>query len=261
MLVIHYEQTDSTNTQAMNLAQQYPDQVILVSADRQTSGRGRLGRNWSSPPGGAWFSLAYPSHRSPEQMQAAPLIVGIAVRDVIAKLALPQEPWTNQMRIKWPNDLLINQRKVVGILCERSLIAQPSDASSTQPSTMILGVGINANVDIQSLGPGLRTAPTSLKDQIGEPVDIADLIHNCGEEIAASMNELESLGQLSDITQARINNALAWRNKHVCLDRAGKAITGILKGIDNQGQLILETPSGRITQGSGEISKLRPIDT
>ena len=261
MLVKHYQTTDSTSTQAARLASEKPGQVILVHADRQTSGRGRQGRNWQSPEGGAWFSLVWPTQCDPNAMQAAPLLVGHAVGDVIASLGLASSDgsWSNSLRIKWPNDLLIENKKAVGILCEQVLSA--ANSNTPPPTAMILGVGINANIDIASLDGELRQPVISLKDVLGFTLDIHQLIQDCADRIAHYMRQLETNNGLDQQTVLSINKYLAWQNQLVSLQAAGnEKITGTLCGVDSLGQIILDTSDGQICHSSGEIGRLTKLD-
>ncbi|QDU35384.1 Bifunctional ligase/repressor BirA [Poriferisphaera corsica] len=255
MLVYHYDETDSTNTRAAELAREHVGEVIVVSAGKQTMGRGRMGRKWESPAGGAWFSVVWPSNRGPEEMGAAPLAVGMAVREVIAGMG--EAGLRDRLRIKWPNDVLVGERKLVGILCEQVLVAGQGVEEGIGGS-MILGVGINANVDVSGLGEDLRTRPTSLKDELGCEVNITKLIGDCGVAITGAMRELEVCGGLNEEARARIEGSLAWVGEEVRYEMGGKEQMGVLVGVDDGGGLLVEVGGkSRIRLESGEITKMR----
>ena len=111
---IHFEVTESTNTEARRLAAEYPGECLLVTAATQSAGRGRHGRAWESPRGGAWLSVVWPTRQPPLAYAAVSLVAAIAVRRALLEVVD-----THRLQIKWPNDVLIDDRKVVGILCEQ----------------------------------------------------------------------------------------------------------------------------------------------
>ncbi|WP_432798232.1 biotin--[acetyl-CoA-carboxylase] ligase [Poriferisphaera sp. WC338] len=259
MLVYHHEEVDSTSTRAAELAKEMPGEIILVSADRQTAGRGRMGRAWQSPAGGAWLSLVWPSAHNAVKMQSSPLVVGLAVGNAIAELVQGEQVGMLDasvvLKIKWPNDLLLDGRKIAGILCEQVLNASIGRADS-HGCTMILGVGINANVDTHTLGSDLRQPPISLAEAIGHPIDLPKLISLCGKHIVSSMQRLEQNGFAGEM-RAKIQSQLAWLNESVELDVGSKVQTGTFMGIDDQGRLLIEANGVMTPHTSGEISKLR----
>ena len=172
MLVFHHDALDSTSSEAQRLAASHPGQTLLVSATRQSAGRGSHGRDWSSPEGGAWFTLAVPMT---EPQAATPLVVGDAIQQVL----LTEAPGVT---IKPPNDLLLNGKKIVGILCEQTLTA----GRANQP-TVFIGVGINVNLDPAALPADLRMPATSLRETLGRELDIPHLTRRCAAAILARL--------------------------------------------------------------------------
>ncbi|MEM1108702.1 MAG: biotin--[acetyl-CoA-carboxylase] ligase [Planctomycetota bacterium] len=170
--VYRFDNVGSTSDEAKRLAGEHPGRVVLVSADTQTASRGSHGRSWSSPIGGAWFSLAVPMPR-PEA--ATPVAVGEALLDVLGS-------YTEGLTIKHPNDILHRGKKLVGILCEQTLSAGRSP-DEQPPTTVIVGVGINANFAASELGEGLRTPPTSLRDILGHDIDLKALVEDSANAI------------------------------------------------------------------------------
>lgn len=164
-IIFHFDEVGSTSDEAKRLATEHPGQVVLVSATTQTDSRGSHGRSWRSPVGGAWFSLAVPLPR-PEA--ATPVGVGEALLEVLSH-------HTDGLMLKHPNDILHHGKKLVGILCEQTLSAGRTP-DEQPPTTVIVGVGINANFAASELGSDLRTPPTSLRDILGRDVDLRELI-------------------------------------------------------------------------------------
>lgn len=149
----------------------------MVSAITQTKSRGSHGRSWQSPPGGAWFSLAVPMVKP---QAATPIVVGEALLVALGR-------YTPGLTLKHPNDILHRGRKLAGILCEQTLAAGRSPENQP-PTTVVVGVGINANFPAARLGDNLRTPPTSLQDILGHDVDLRKLIDNAAGAILKSVN-------------------------------------------------------------------------
>jgi BirA family transcriptional regulator, biotin operon repressor / biotin---[acetyl-CoA-carboxylase] ligase len=235
--------TDSTSTHAAGLLRDGAHRPVLVTAREQTAGRGRHGRAWHSPVGGAWFTLGWPTTASPDTLAPAPLVVGLAIRETLihAHAIAP-----TRLRLKWPNDLLLDGRKVAGILCEQHV---RHDAA---PRPLLVGVGINANLAPQALGDQLRQPATTLRAALGHDVDLDALIDACAANIARHLSALEA-GGLTDDVLAQLNAVLAWRHERVTLERAGTAITGILHRLDAHGRAVI----GDHACDAGEISVVR----
>lgn len=261
MLHLHYTNLDSTNAAAKRLAAMNPGQMLLVSARTQTAGRGRLGRTWQSPAGGAWFSLATPAPENALVTQSAPLVVGAAVLETLQELLAAQTPngtsaASPALSIKWPNDILLGNRKVCGILCERTLGAASADEN--RPSAaLILGIGINANMSAVQL-TDVRFPAVSLADVLGHPVELPRLIDACGRRIAAGMETLIANGLPCSVLKT-IKRHLAWKGCRVRLAQGNREIDGIIMGIDALGRLMLRTYDGVEMCNAGEVTTVRPV--
>lgn len=148
----------STNDRAMAAGHEGAPEGLCVLADGQTTGRGRLGRTWVSPPGvGLYTSVLLRPKASPSRLPLLTLVAGLAVADAIQEVAdLPP-------RLKWPNDVLLEGRKVAGILTELA-------TSGAEVSHVVVGIGINVNHDVDDFPPELREAATSVSLQCGRPI-------------------------------------------------------------------------------------------
>ena len=259
LLTFHYNTLDSTNAAAKRLSAANPGRVLLVSAATQTAGRGRLGRVWKSPAGGAWFTLAYPAPEDPIVAQAAPLAVAAAVVEVLIEtMSNPPLPRAHALTIKWPNDLLLNNRKVCGILCERTLAGSRSSGSAA-PSTLILGIGVNANVDPCELTQGdMRYPATSLVGETHRRGSVPELIDAAGRRIAAKMDDLCTHGLNCDVIRT-VKRHLAWRGCRVSLTRGSEQLEGVVMGIDGLGRLLLQTDANVEVINSGEVTTVRAV--
>ncbi len=234
------EVTSSTQEEARLLAEQGAQEGTLVIAEEQTGGRGRQGRKWFSPAHkGVWMSLLM---RPKHPLSFAPkltLLTAVAVCRAIRKVT------GVDAGIKWPNDLLVQGKKVCGILIE-------SVGEDEMIKYCIAGIGIDVNVELAELPPELRTTATSLKIESGKTQSRARLI-------AAVMNELEQLYNLYEEEGFAPIRHL-WEALSVTL---GKRVTvktpqgelgGIAEALDESGALVLLDDTGKtITIFSGDV--------
>lgn len=153
-----YRYAESTTSTQRMLRPGDPEGSVAV-ADEQTAGRGRLGRSWHAPAGTALlFSTLLVPAVDPSRLPELSLVAGAAVAEAITEVS------GLQPEIKFPNDVLIGGRKVAGILAESS------------EGRVVLGIGVNTNQDEAELPPDTQTEPTSLRLQLGRPVDRAELL-------------------------------------------------------------------------------------
>lgn len=262
---IHFPTVGSTNDEARRLTRHHPEAPFVVTAEMQTAGRGRRGRSWVSPVGGAWMSVAWPMHRPPDFYTPAPLVAALAVDRAITA-ALPHS--TPDLRLKWPNDLLLDGRKVAGILCEGVLPARltppeisPGPSSSISPSPfLIIGVGINADFEADELPhDDLRFPATTLRSALARSVPVEPLIEVFQKEIHALLTHFDAEGLTSDLL-ARIRDLLAFDGEMIELaHESGQIIRGRQRGLDDAGRLQIESRDGVIVCLAGEITRCRPV--
>ncbi len=216
---VHLRIADSTNERARELAARGASHGTLVTAREQTAGRGRQGRNWTAPAGRALLcSLVL---RDPPRL--LPLAAGVAVADVVGPGAL----------IKWPNDVLLERRKVAGILVE----------GRPQERWAVLGIGLNV-----ALRP--EDFPAELRERAG----------TLGLEPDALEPQLERLlGSLERWIEAAPDDVLdAVRARDALLGKPVRWAAGAGRGagIDDDGRLVVETDDGRIALDAGEVHLL-----
>ena len=168
--IVVLEETDSTNEPASWGAAGAPDGTLCL-AERQTGGKGRLGRSWSSPPGaGVWMSLLLRPQLAPQEATLLTLIAGLSVCRAIRRLT------GCGAMIKWPNDIVIGRKKVCGILTELA-------ADMEQIHYVVVGIDVNAN--LSEFEGELKKKATSLLLETGEKIDRAALIRAVLEEFEA----------------------------------------------------------------------------
>jgi BirA family biotin operon repressor/biotin-[acetyl-CoA-carboxylase] ligase len=244
----HFNNTDSTNTQAWQLAQAFPGESILVSASQQSAGRGRMGRTWNSPKGGAWMSLAWPIRHEPSRFAAASLVAAIAVVRAICK-AVPE--CADRIQVKWPNDVLIDGRKVAGILSELHV--------GDERSTLIVGVGINVDFQLQELGSFLRHPATTLRVATGRSVSVTALIAAVASQLSGLLTAFEAVGLSAILSELR--ERLAFRGATVRIETGGRELEGLVADVDSCGRLVLNGDYGQTSVDAGELLLLHKDPT
>lgn len=167
--IYYFPEIDSTNNLAKKLVEQDVEEGTIVIAETQTSGKGRLGRRWESPKGGIWLSIILkPKLRLKETVKIS-LLAAVAVAKTI------REEFKLKAEVKWPNDVLIDWRKVCGILVEAS-------SEGEKAKYVIVGIGVNANIELSDLPAELEETAVSLKEILGEEIDresfICSLLEN-----------------------------------------------------------------------------------
>jgi len=229
-------ETSSTNDDARRGGQAGAPHGASWVADHQTGGRGRLGRSWHSPPGeNLYLSVLLRLQLQPVALAPLSLVAGLAVADTVA-LHLGE----GRARIKWPNDVLVEGRKLAGILVETTLRGEEA--------TVVVGVGLNlCTVDF---GPGpFRRTPTSFAlegAKVEREVVVADLLAALGQRIEAYRRDGWSASFARDLERRD-----ALRGERV---RLGDGREGRAMGFGPDGALWLESPEGRLEIRSGEVS-------
>lgn len=236
----HFAEVASTNDVAKKFAVSGAEEGTVIIAETQTGGRGRVGRGWFSPKGGVWFSIILRPEVGPEDALRLTLTTAVAVARVIKKtLRLNCE-------IKWPNDVLIKGKKVCGILTEMT-------TSGKIVEFVVLGVGINANVSVDSFPEHLRNSATSLKEELGEEVSRERFLQ-------ALLEELERYYQM--FTRREFDLILEeWRElakflgSHLEVVSCGEKLVGLAVDVDQTGALLIKTRDGKVRRVvSGDIS-------
>ena len=219
----HFRTVDSTNEQAKALALDGAPHGTLVTADEQTAGRGRQGRVWTSPPRSSLL-MSLLLRELDERHVLLPLAAAVAVCEALEPL---------ECRVKWPNDVWIDGRKLAGILLE----GRPQDGWA------VLGIGLNVNLQPEDLPEELRETATSIAAAAGEPRDLED-------QLAALLRSLDGwIGASQEPVLA------AWRRRDAIIGRqvSWDGGEGRAAGIDDSGALLVETLDGLQELNAGEI--------
>lgn len=239
----YYPRIDSTNKQARVLASQgYPEGTVVV-ADMQTEGRGRRGRSWYSPAGqGIYMSLILRPHIPLKEISRISLMTAVALAETL------QEELELPARIKWPNDILINNRKVAGILSEAI-----TDMDGIE--YIVIGIGININNPENDFPNDFRTDPTSILAEKKQPAARIKLM----QSLLAKLEHHYFMLQNGDFGQtlATGKSLSMVIGQVVSLETSKGLVTGRAVDIDDNGFLLVDDGSGVIhTVISGEIDVL-----
>jgi BirA family biotin operon repressor/biotin-[acetyl-CoA-carboxylase] ligase len=239
-----FEKTNSTNDVAEKLARDGVKEGVVVFAESQTQGRGRLGRRWLSPPRrGLWFSvLLRPNLRPQSATQLTVAAATALARALQAQTGLSPE-------VKWPNDILIRGRKVAGILTELS-------AELDHVKHLILGIGVDVNLSASEFPPELRKLATSLKIETGRHWHRADLAAAILRELDLDYERILR-GQFEQIAE-EWEACCVTLGRRVSIQIGTRSLQGHAEALDDDGALLLRTEHGhleRIIGGDVSVQK------
>jgi BirA family biotin operon repressor/biotin-[acetyl-CoA-carboxylase] ligase len=226
--VVTYEAIDSTNAVAKALAAQGVAEGMLVIAEEQTAGRGRLDRRWLAPPGTSLlFSLIFRPQLEIARAVALTMICGLGVREGIRELtALPAQ-------LKWPNDILLHGRKAGGILTEAGTSREHLD-------WVVVGIGLNVNLAVAALPA--EFGATSLQHELGQATSRVRLLQQSLLRIEQRYERLRA-GQWP---VQEWSAALETLGQRVQLHTAGGAAEGLAEAVNDEGALLLRLDDGQL---------------
>lgn len=227
-----FEETTSTNDVAEKLARDGVKEGVVVFAETQTKGRGRLGRKWISPRGrGLWFSvLLRPQFRPQQTTQLTVAAATALARAIRAQTGLKPE-------IKWPNDMLIGGKKVAGVLTELS-------AELDQVKYVILGIGVDVNIEASEFPDDVRPLATSLRIALGRPVNRSELAAAILHELDADYRRIGA-GEFEAVANEWEENC-ATLGRNVSIRIGDRTVHGRAEALDAEGALLVRTQHGRL---------------
>ena len=227
-----FNQTTSTNDVVEKMAVDGVAEGVVVFAESQTKGRGRLGRMWHSPTGkGLWFSiLLRPTLHPPTAMQLT-IAAATATRRAISRFT------KTPAIIKWPNDIILNGKKVAGILNEIS-------AEMDRIKYAILGIGINVNQETEDLPDELRNVATSIKIQTGQTINRCELVASILAELDSEYNKIKE-GKFNTIADEWMQFCETI-GKQVTIRVGGRIIQGRAESVDADGCLLVRKTHGHL---------------
>jgi len=229
----------STNTLAMEMAADGAPEGTLVIAETQTGGKGRLGRKWISPKGNLYLSVVLrpniPIHKAPLITLTGAVAVASAIRTTCGLKA----------GIKWPNDILLSDKKVSGLLTEMS-------AEQDRIRHIVLGIGIDVNMEMGELPPEVRSLTTTLAAEAGAKINRTALLQQILRDLDRWYqkfldNDAEVLEEWK-----KLNTTVGNR---ITVSGAREALEGLAQGVDRDGRLVVRLDDGTIrTVAAGDVT-------
>ena len=239
--IIHKISVDSTNKLAKKLAYEGAADGTVIVAEEQTGGKGRLERKFFSPRGKSiLFSLILRPKCLPKDAPKFTLMAAVAVANAMKRFNLPAQ-------IKWPNDIMFDGRKVVGILTELS-------AQIEKVNYIVVGIGINANIAPEDFPADIKKIAASLAEINGGEISRVDFFRAVLEECDKLYRTINAEGFRKIFKQWRKFNITLGHEVKVISAETGESYFGVAKDIDEDGALIVMTEKGRQTLYAGDVS-------
>ena len=234
--IYYFPELKSTNTIAKKKALHRAEGInegTLIIAERQSAGKGRLGREWFSPAGGIWFSIILYPQLSPSYISRITLMTAVAAVKAI-KICTQIKS-----QIKWPNDILINEKKVCGILTEMS-------AELDIINWVVVGIGININIKQQEFPEDIREKTTSLKEVLGKKVLRVKLVRVFLQEFEKYYEILKRREFSFILKEWKLYSHTL--GKKIRVDMGDRIISGEAVDINEEGVLILKKEDGELIE-------------
>ncbi len=223
--VLIFDEVDSTNQIAMEMGAKGGEDGLVVIAESQLHGKGRLGRTWISPKGvNLYVSVLLRPEFSPHQASVLTMMASVAAAAAISKTT------GLDAKIKWPNDILVEQKKVSGILTEMN-------AEEEKINYVVIGIGINVNMKKEDLPGNLRMPATSLMESLGRRVDRIEVLCAFLESLDSNYEDLKNRGIMSIVQKWRM--LCSTLNKRIKVVLPGEVIEGVAEDITLEGGLVV----------------------
>ena len=241
----YYDETGSTNTDAKRLAEEGAPHGTVVAADVQTAGKGRRGRSWQTLAGTALsFTLMIRPDFAPDKASMLTLVIALSAAEAV------EETIGLRAKIKWPNDIVVNGKKICGILTEMTMTPEMNEIQY-----VVMGVGINVNnADPQEFLEEMRDRTTSLRIESGRRIDRAALLNSLLVRFEANYETFLATVDLSGLRERYQSRLQGVGGEVRVLDPAGE-YTGVSQGINDSGELLVVRDNGeKVRVYAGEVS-------
>ena len=240
--LLRFESVASTNTEVARLAQLGAEEGLAIVADEQTAGRGRLQRSWSSPKGaGLYCSVLLRPAFAPDRWPLLTFVAALATGDALLEAS---EVKTD---IKWPNDLLANERKICGILAE----------GIETPTGRVVVVGIGINLTNEAFPSELANVATSVAQEGRRPEREA-ILAALLKAVARWYALLHEPDGAEKIVAAWASRSSYATGKMVQVTNGDEVLQGVTRGVESDGALRLETTGGLQLIRAGDVTSVRP---
>ncbi|MCH7947870.1 MAG: biotin--[acetyl-CoA-carboxylase] ligase [candidate division Zixibacteria bacterium] len=241
--LVSFHSVKSTNDIASQVAGDYPDESVVITSEKQTLGRGRLGRSWHSPEKvGAYISIIITPKIS---LEKAP---GLSVMTALAAAKTFESYCPGKVQIKWPNDILIGNRKVAGVLTELY-------TKNNKINYVVVGIGINVNQKPRDFPQNLRKFATSLRQVVGKKINRAELTAEFLNNFEKEYKKYQKNQLAGSLKRLRAYSSLLGQT--ITLKAGDKLLTGEAIDIDKTGALIVKVDGKKVTVSGGEVTVLK----
>ena len=232
-----HESLDSTNAESLRAIDRGQTAPFVILAERQLAGRGRRGRKWVSPfAENIYYSLVLRMDGGMRQLEGLSLVVGLAVLSALREMGI------ERAGLKWPNDVLVGNKKIAGILLE--LVGDPADVCH-----LVIGIGINANMRVAS---EVDQAWTSVFLESGKAINRNSLVSSLNQSLLTYLKRHESSGFAA--IQGEWESNHLWQGREVSLIAGVHQVDGTVMGIDQQGALRMSVNGEEKVYSGGELS-------
>lgn len=239
---LYFRKVTSTNDISKGLADRGASEGMIVLSETQTEGRGRHGREWTSPEGGLWLSVILRPKVHAQHAGKLSLFASVAVAKTIRRL------YGLKTDIKWPNDVLLDGKKVCGILTETEIRGQKIDFA-------VLGIGVNANFEIQALPAHLKPLATTLKHQLGREVDRESLLSEMLKETELNYRLYEE--QKFNMILEDWRSLASFLGSDITVRTDKEIVDGLAVDINDDGALVVRLRDGTMRNiTSGDIATI-----
>lgn len=242
--IMLFDRVDSTNRIALEMASQGLPGGIVILAEAQEKGKGRLGREWFSPEGmNLYFSLLLRPYQPARDFPLYSLATSVALIEAI------QRTTGLAVQIKWPNDVVLEDKKLAGILLE-------SEVRGDQSPSLVVGVGVNVNIGLTDFPPELQKSATSLRIALGRPVDRADLLIELFNQLVEQYRLVDDKALLIQAVRQHCQTL----GRRVRVQTARQEFEGWAEDLQEDGALLIRMGDGnqrRILVG--DVTHLREV--
>lgn len=243
--IFRFDRIESTNAEALRQAKQGADEGLCIVARQQTAGRGRHGRIWISPrDAGLYFSIVLRPKIESRFLPLLTLMSAVAVYDSLAAL------YNLKPDIKWANDVLINEKKICGILAEMT--------ETMKGIAVVAGIGIN--LQSSNFPSEIRNSATSIEEEIQQMPDAEQLLENLTEQLAIYYQILKNENGAERIRDEWTKKSSYSSGKRIKVRLENETLEGTTRGIEESGALRIETAKGEIKIiHAGDVERLRTV--
>jgi BirA family biotin operon repressor/biotin-[acetyl-CoA-carboxylase] ligase len=241
--LLFYKTINSTNLVAMEIAEKTPEGTVVI-ADSQENGRGRLGRTWISPPhANIYMSIILKPEIGTQDITLLTIMASVACAKALGRAT------GLKVTIKWPNDLIVSDKKIGGILTELT-IQQKKIVSA------VVGIGINVNMEIDDFPEDLKETATSVQTETGKTFYREGIVSQVLNELDIWYTFLKKMDRKKLLSEWQINTSTLGKKVKVIIGK--ETLEGFAESIENDGRLVLRLQSGETRRiSSGDLILLR----